>query len=171
MSGPGLFSKEARALAKSLVNEKRLTVRQLQQGTEWCQRNEETLLTFLNRFCALELEDSQLAQPEDAEPRRRIFARFPSDRRLWVEVREKLVEVITMNVSRGGLAFRSRWALEVGQEIRVAPEHRVLAIVRYCVDDTADTTAIGAEFAPRTVEDLQSIEELLSSLTAGVLGP
>jgi len=160
------YSEEAMALAQSLVDGGRLSVRQLQQGFEWSHRNQETLLTFLQRFCSLDSTDTSLELSEADEPRRRLFARHESRGGVWIEAVQKLVEIDMLNVSRGGLAFRSRWALEVGSEIRIGTNFQVLAIVRYCVDGGDDLATSGAEFAPRTIDHVQAIEELVASLTA-----
>ncbi len=169
MSAPGHFSREARGLAHRLVEEKRLTLRQLQQGVEWCSRNNEALLTFLNRFCSLQLDEEQLGLVESEEDggRRRLFARYQTSSRLWIEILGKLVEVSTLNVSRGGLAFQSRWSFEVGSSVLVGQGDPVAALVRYCycVQDSEELATIGAEFAPETVDDLLAIEALMASLT------
>lgn len=172
VSKPSEFAREARLLAHRLIKDEKLTLRQLQQGIEWASRNDQTLLTFLDRFCALELTPEELGDTDEnpGERRRRVFERHPSRSLLWVEVSDKLVEVSALNVSRGGLAFRSRWALFSGSEILIGREQRVRATVRYCVDDGPDTTIVGAEFEVRTIDDLQDIEDLVASLTTQVVG-
>ncbi len=171
MSGERRFSCETKELAKSLIKEGRLTMRQLQQGMEWCSRNEESLLTFLDRFCGLRMSHEELGAREAkaGEAPHRVFERHESRSLIWVEAGETLVEVSVLNVSRGGLAFRSRWALEAGTELCLGAEQQVVAVVRYCVDDGPGRTTVGAEFVPWTVDDLQAIESLMSSLTTRVV--
>ena len=150
-----------------LIKQDLLSMRQLQQGLEWCARNKETLVTFLERFTK-----NPNTAPDSAsnELLRRHFARHPSRQEMWIEAAEKLVEVRALNISRGGLAFQTRWALARDSTIQVGSGQQVQAVVRYCVDNGDGTATCGAEFAPKTVSELQAIEALLQSLEAKVQG-
>ncbi len=172
MSNASPFSREETTLAHKLVKEQRLTMRQLQQGIEWSSRNGQSLLTFLNRFCSLELkpEEFGITEEKPGEPRRRLFERHNSNSVLWLEVNDRLVEVSAINISRGGLAFRCRWALDIDSIVLMGAEQQVPAVVRYCVDDGPEIATVGAEFAPRTIDDLQAIEDLMASMTTRLLG-
>ncbi len=160
------FDPEASKLARELVEQKRLSLRQLQLGCEWCARNGESLLTFLERFCSPGPGQSTLPGLHMDEASRRHFDRHQSNRMIWIEIEEKLVEVSTLNISRGGLAFRCSWGLPRGAEIRVGAERPVQAVIRYCVDNGDGTSTSGAEFEPRTVAEVQAIEELVAALGA-----
>lgn len=160
-----LITQEASVLATELIKQDRLTMRQLQQGLEWCARNQEPLVVFLERFAAAKCADSAPA-PDPDERQRREFARQPTTRALWIEAEQKLIEVHALNVSRGGLAFQGRWALERGSLIQIGSDQQVQAVVRYCVDNGNGTATCGAEFAPKTMDELQAIEALLLSLAA-----
>lgn len=158
------FSLEAEELAGKLINDGKLSLRELQQGLEWCERNGESLVVFLERFCAPSQSARKQLKVVSDDPTLRAFARHEARRSLWIEVEERLVEIDTVNISRGGLAFRSRWALARGTTLQFRGEPPIQAIVRYCVKDGEDLAMCGAEFSLKDLSDLRHIEALLQSL-------